>query len=139
MLYRGNRSLFLITLLFAVLAFKVNNTTACDSVYVKFIDRYINIDLDNVFSFIINNKTYIIRQTNDTTLSCYVVKNKNLVNYGFLQIQKGIATREGYWFFYKNKKQFEGIYFFKDKEFQEKKGKVNKEVEVYPPFKIIDL
>lgn len=131
---------FLITILFLAISSK---SYSYDTIYVKFINKFIQSETFDVNSFRISNKTYILKQVNDSTLECYVIKGKILMSYGLLEIRieknTKVANRIEYWSFYKNSNYYETSYYYYDEKLNDEKIKATKEIGVFPPFSIKNL
>jgi hypothetical protein len=88
---------------------------ANDSLYIKFINKKIEIETNGVISFTLRDKCFIFQKINDTLIECFILKKNKMYCYGSLKIVQTkhtkTALRENDWYFgntgdYSNKKYY---------------------------------
>ncbi|MFT3980774.1 MAG: hypothetical protein QM687_09920 [Ferruginibacter sp.] len=113
-------NMYLKIAIFFIVFLSVQQAFAADSVYVKFIDKKIEINRYLNAEYRAKGKVYLfIKEAgNDTTLKCFIIKKRKLDEFGQLKLViRGndiIALRDGYW--QKNSNLFYGQKFFIDDE-----------------------
>lgn len=126
-----NKNEVLRILVFSCFILIAEKVLANDSLYVKFIDKKIDLKEYGFYGTVkVKKILYLFCQgKSDSIINCFVFKKNGLISSGRLTIQKKnelfVAERNGYWNFFDSKRGIEKIYFDDDEPLKEDELPIN--------------
>ena len=119
-----NKNKLIQLVIVSFLIFVSGKSLANDSIYIKFIDKTIDISTYKYGKIKVKKVYYLVTHAREeNVLNCFVFRSNKLIASGNLTVNHSgeldVAMRNGYWIFFNNKKKSKRLYFSNDELFKE--------------------